>query len=158
MPLGSFRFFSKIRGNNRERMLFSGVNDTGDKREKCSGIICFHFLWRAYLSVHYTYRWNFCVFFIIRCRQANIGMTVYSPVSLTTLKNLSAVSLTPVNSFLAVSLTPAINFRLFSCCHQRSFSGGVNNTGDKFIAGINDTFDQRKSVTKINRRCQRHRW
>jgi hypothetical protein len=34
MPLGSFWFFSKIRGDNREWMLFSGVNDTGDKREK----------------------------------------------------------------------------------------------------------------------------
>jgi hypothetical protein len=31
MPLGSFRFFSKIRGDNREWMLFSRVNDTGDK-------------------------------------------------------------------------------------------------------------------------------
>jgi hypothetical protein len=31
MPLGSFRFFSKIRGDNREWMLFSGVNDTDDK-------------------------------------------------------------------------------------------------------------------------------
>jgi hypothetical protein len=43
MPLGSFRFFSKIRGDNREWMLFSGVNDTGDKREKFSGIIFFIF-------------------------------------------------------------------------------------------------------------------
>jgi hypothetical protein len=32
MPLGSFQFFSKIRGDNRKWMLFSGVNDTGDKR------------------------------------------------------------------------------------------------------------------------------
>jgi hypothetical protein len=36
MPLGSFRFLSKIRGDNREWMLF---NDTSDKREKFSGII-----------------------------------------------------------------------------------------------------------------------
>jgi hypothetical protein len=49
-----------------------------------------------------------------------------------------------------VSLTPAINFRLFSRCHRRLFFSGVNNTDDKFIAGINDTADQRKSVTKIN--------
>ncbi len=38
---------------------------------------------------------------------------LYSLVSLTPPKNLSAVSLTPVNSFSAVSLTPAINFRPF---------------------------------------------
>ena len=44
MPLGSFQFFSKIRGDNCEWMLFSGVNNTGDKREKFSGIIFFHFL------------------------------------------------------------------------------------------------------------------
>jgi hypothetical protein len=43
MPLGSFQFFSKIRGDNGEWMLFSGVNDTGDKREKFSGIIFFIF-------------------------------------------------------------------------------------------------------------------
>jgi hypothetical protein len=30
MPLGSFRFFSKIRRDNREWMLLSGVNNTGD--------------------------------------------------------------------------------------------------------------------------------
>jgi hypothetical protein len=30
-------------------------------------------------------------------------------------------------------------------------------TDDNFIAGINDTDDQRKSVTMINPRCQQHR-
>ncbi len=34
MPLGSLQFFSKIRGDDREWMLFSGVNYTGDKRKK----------------------------------------------------------------------------------------------------------------------------
>jgi hypothetical protein len=29
----------------------------------------------------------------------------------------------------------------------------VNDTGDKFIAGINDTAHQRKYVTKINQWC-----
>ncbi len=52
----------------------------------------------------------FALFFIFRCWKANIGRTLYSPVSLTPPKNLSPVSLTPVNSFSAVSLTPAINF------------------------------------------------
>jgi hypothetical protein len=53
MPLGLFRFFSKIRRDNREWMLFSGVNDTGDKRKKCSGIIFFIFceeLSRVYVT------------------------------------------------------------------------------------------------------------
>ena len=34
---------------------------------------------------------------------------------------------------------------------------GVVVTGDKLFTGINDTGDHCKSVTKINRRCQRHR-
>jgi hypothetical protein len=36
-------------------------------------------------------------------------------------------------------------------------TGDNCDTGEKIIASINDTADQRKSVTKINRRCQRHR-
>jgi hypothetical protein len=38
-----FDFFRKICGDNREWMLFSGANDTVDKREKFSGIIFFIF-------------------------------------------------------------------------------------------------------------------
>ncbi len=34
IPLGSFRIFLKIRGDFREWMLISGVNDTGERREK----------------------------------------------------------------------------------------------------------------------------
>ncbi len=60
---------------------------------------------------HEIFDFRFFSFFIFRCWQANIGRTLYSPVSLTPPKNLSAVSLTPANSFSAVSLTPAINFR-----------------------------------------------
>jgi hypothetical protein len=56
---------------------------------------------------------KFCLFYIFRCRQANIGRTLLSLVSLTPPKNLSVVSLTPVNNFSAVSLTPVINFWLF---------------------------------------------
>ncbi len=43
--------FSKIRGYNREWMFVSGVKDTCNKREKCFGIIFFHFLSRA---LHFT--------------------------------------------------------------------------------------------------------
>ncbi len=56
---------------------------------------------------------EFCLFFIFRCKQANIGRTVLLPVLLTPAKNLSAVSLTPANSFSAESLTPVINFSHF---------------------------------------------
>ncbi len=45
-------------------------------------------------------------------------------------------------------------------CHwnfHENFSAGVVVTADKFIAGISDNGDHWKSVTKINRRCQRHR-
>ncbi len=34
ITLGSFRIFSKIRGDNREWMFITGVNDIGEKREK----------------------------------------------------------------------------------------------------------------------------
>ncbi len=34
IPLGPFKFFSKILGDIREWMFISGVNDTGEKREK----------------------------------------------------------------------------------------------------------------------------
>ncbi len=67
----------------------------------------------------------FHLFFIFRCRQANIGRTLY----------LSVV-LTPVNRFLAVSLTSAINFRPFG------FLTGINDTGDKLFTGVNDTADK----------------
>jgi hypothetical protein len=34
IPLGTFPIFSKIRGNIRELMFISGVNNTSEKREK----------------------------------------------------------------------------------------------------------------------------
>ncbi len=46
----SFQIFSKIRGDNREWMFISGVNDAGDKWEKfwgTTGINFFHILLRA---------------------------------------------------------------------------------------------------------------
>ncbi len=50
---------------------------------------------------------------------------------------LSAVSTTPLTNLSPVSTTPAINL-----CHRFSVIGGVVVTGDKFIAGINDTAEQ----------------
>ncbi len=40
IPLGPFRIFSKIRGDIREWIFMSGVNDTGEKRVKFWGKIC----------------------------------------------------------------------------------------------------------------------
>ncbi len=71
------------------------------------------------------------------------------------------------NKFIASVLSPAIIVHrcrwyqrkiYYPCrCHRRSCFSGVNDTGDKFIACINDTTDQKKSVTKINHWCQQHR-
>jgi hypothetical protein len=58
-------------------------------------------------------------------------------MSLTPPNNLSAVSLTPV-SFSAVSLTPAKNVRLFDYFPVTR----INDTGDKFFAGVVDTAEQ----------------
>ena len=69
---------------------------------------------------------NFCLFLIFRCRQANIGRNVLSPVSTTPPINLSVVSLTPLNSFSAVSLTPVINFRFFGYFWPVSTTPGKN--------------------------------
>ncbi len=115
VPLGQFRIFTKIRGDIRESMFISGVNDTGNERGKFWGINFFHILLRVRATwVHFTFvDWIFAYFSFFSSRQAGIVSTVLSVVSLTPKKNLSALSLTPVNIFLAVSLTPAINFRLF---------------------------------------------
>ncbi len=102
VPLGPFGMFLKIRGDIRESMFISGVDNTCDKRGKFWGVIIFIFFKIAYLSALYSCKFNFCLFFIFRPRQAGIVGTV-----------LSAMSLTPAKSLSAVSLTQAINFRLF---------------------------------------------
>ncbi len=124
-------------------MFISGVNDTGEKKEKFWDKIFLNILWRAFLSALYTLRMKFCLFFIFRCKQANIGRTLWSPVSLKPPKNLSPVSLTPLNNFSAVLLTPAINFRLLGYLYrQDSLIAGVIDTAEKFIAGVVDTAEQ----------------
>ncbi len=74
-------------------MFVSGVNDTANKRL------------------------NFCLFFIFRCWQANIGRTLYSPVSLTPPKNLPGV------------VDTGYKFQAFWL-----FLTGIND--QKFIAGV----------------------
>ncbi len=66
-------------------------------------------------------------------------------MSLTPPNNLSAVALTPVNSFSAVALTPAKNFRLFGYFPVTRINRHVNDTGDKFFAGVIDTAEQFRS-------------
>jgi hypothetical protein len=86
-------------------MFVSGVNDTGNKREKFQ-VYFFSFFVKSLVECTLYLKMEFLLFFIFRRSQANIGRT--PPKSL-------SVVLTPVNSFSAVSLTltPAINFRLF---------------------------------------------
>ncbi len=55
-------------------MFVSSVNDTGNKKKKFWGIEFFLIL----LSALYTYRLNFSLFLIFRCRQANIDRTLLS--------------------------------------------------------------------------------
>ncbi len=139
VPLGPFRIFSKIRGDIRESMFISGVNDTGDKRGKFWGVNFLYILLRAYLSALYCCRLNFCLFFIFRSRQAGIVSTVLSALLLTPAKNVSAVSFSPLKKFAEI-ITNGNNL-----CHGFSVIGGVVDTGDKFQAfcifksGINNT-------------------
>jgi hypothetical protein len=77
-PLMTISNFSKIRGDIREWMFISGVNDTGEKREKFWDKIFKIFLLWALLSALYTKRLKFCLFFIFRCKQANVGRTLWS--------------------------------------------------------------------------------
>jgi hypothetical protein len=55
---------------------------------------------------------------------------------------LSPVSTTPAKSCLPVSTTPAINL-----CHGFSVITGVVDTGDKFLAGDNDSSEQLSPLT-----------
>ncbi len=96
IPLGPFRIFSKIRGDIREWMFISGVNDTCEKREK---------FWKKFYS--------YFVESLVYCNlHLKIEFLFNFQVLLTPPNNLSAVSLTPVYNFSTVSLTPARNFRL----------------------------------------------
>ncbi len=77
-PLGPFHFFWKIPWDFREWMFITGVNDTGNKREKILFMHFFHILLRAYLSPLYT---------LVDWIYLTVS-TVLSPLSLTLAKNL----------------------------------------------------------------------
>ncbi len=79
IPWGPFRIFSKIRGDFREWMFISDVNDTCDKREKFWGINCLHIFFEL-CWVYFTHLDFIFVYFIFRCRQADIGTIVVWPV------------------------------------------------------------------------------
>jgi hypothetical protein len=92
-------------------MFISGVNDTGDEREKFTAINFFIFCELTYLSALYTCRLIFSLFFMYMSRQAGIVSTVLSAV----------LSLTPVNNFSALSLEGSSRDRLRSrLCIWRS--------------------------------------
>jgi hypothetical protein len=65
-----------------------------------------------------------------------------SPLSLKPAISCSAVSMTPAKNFSPVSTKPAIN-----PCRRFSVIAGVIDTGDKFIAGDNNTGEQLSPVT-----------
>ncbi len=116
------------------------------KEEKFWGINFFQILLsvRAYLSVFYFCRLNFCLFFIFRSRQAGIVSTVLSAVSLTPAKNLSAVTLTPVNSFLAYS---------------KIAIGLLDNFNRKLPGGdLRNNLKSRKRVYSPDSRSERDEW
>jgi hypothetical protein len=83
------------------------------------------------------------------------------PTSMASLFLWPAINLSPV------SLSPAIMFTGVVVTGDKVIAGvvvtggkviaGVVVSGDKLFTGINDTGDHWKSVTKINRQCQRHR-
>ncbi len=62
-------------------MFVSGVNNTGAKREKFWGINFFKYFVKSLVECTLNLKIEFLL--ILRCRQANIGRTVQSPVLLT---------------------------------------------------------------------------
>jgi hypothetical protein len=112
-------------------MFISGVNDTGDKREKFWATHFFHILLRALTWVHFTLvDWIFAYFSF-----TGLGKLVLLALSY---KNLSVVSLTPVNNLSAVSHTGDNFFWLFGYFWLVSTTPGNN-----FIAGVGDCCDDR---------------
>ncbi len=76
----------------------SAVSTTPAKKEKNFEIRNFKIFIKSLVYCTLHLKIELLLFIIFRCRLANIGRTLYSPVSLTLPKNLSPVSLTPVNS------------------------------------------------------------
>jgi hypothetical protein len=66
----------------------------------------FYILLRVELSALYTYRFNFCSFFIFRCRQADICSTVLLPVSTTPVNKHSFVNISAKTKKLYTKVTP----------------------------------------------------
>ena len=90
-----FRKFSEIIANE----CLSAVSTTPAKKDKNFEIKFLKYSVKSLVLCTLHLKIEFCLFFIFRCRQANIGRTLYWPVSLTPLKNLSVVSLTPTINF-----------------------------------------------------------
>jgi hypothetical protein len=100
--IGIDSIFSKIRRDNRECMFVSGVNDTGDKREKFSGI--------------------FFSFFVKSLVECTLHLKMEFLLSLTLPKNISAMSLTLaiILGFLVIyDQTPGEKCYRRCCCHRR---------------------------------------
>ncbi len=70
IPLGPFRFFSKICGDIRSLRCTTGVVDTCDKSKKSSIRKFLHFFLHLWI-VESTYRWFFFFKFTFRCQQSD---------------------------------------------------------------------------------------
>ncbi len=142
-------------------MFISGVNDTGEKREKFWDKIFLNILLRAYFLVHFTPKdWSFAYFSFLgegklilaglsncRCqwhRQKILGFMVF---------------------FWTVSTTPG-KYKLFTGVVDTGdkFFAGVVDTAEQFITGVNDTGDKHSfanisaNFRKNSKKLQRNTW
>jgi hypothetical protein len=92
-------------------MFISGVNDTGNEREKFLAMHFFHILFRTYLSPLYNYRLNFCKVFIFR--KASIIITVL---------------------FITIVVDTDDKFQAFWL-----FLAGINKTGETILSPVSTT-------------------
>jgi len=82
--LWHFQIFKKILGDIHKWILITGVNDIRNKWEKFWARIFYHIMFLMLLGSSIVIEWFFFnnKKIISRCRQANIGSTVLSPVQL----------------------------------------------------------------------------
>ncbi len=142
IPLGPFQIFSKILGDIREWMCISGVNDTGEKREKFWNTIFLHICWELSL-VHFTPKdWIFAYFYFLgvgklilaglfncRCRWHRRMIYRRCRWHRWTVFRRCRLQRRKILGFLVIS-------------RWQGLIAGVNDTGDKFFAGVVDTAEQ----------------
>jgi len=132
--LGIVRLFSKIRGDNRDGMFISGVNDTRDKLSPVPTTLLSNL---SPLST--TLAINLCHGFSVISSAVDTGDKFITSVVITD-DNCSPVSLIPGKMLSPVSLSPADH------CSPLSVILAINLSPALLSPAI------------IVQRCQRHRW